>query len=294
MFARIRKQLTYANVMVTLALVFAMAGGAYAAKRYVITAPSQIKPSVLDRLRGKAGPPGERGEKGEKGSAGATGPAGQSGPAGGQGLEGKQGPAGKNGESVTSKALVGTAGPCEKGGGSEFTVGTSTTYACDGKEGKAGATGTTGPEGICSTQNCVLPSKVTETGTWVVRGNNFAEGEFKSAAISFPIPLSAPANVTTFVAVGEKGIEHCPGTVQEPKADPGVLCVYAAEPLPGILHKGGLGFEGKANVGVFLTESGEVEKTEKAGVQLVFQTVKKPTVAGEEVSEEGTWAVTGE
>ena len=47
MFSRIRKRLTYANVAMTMALVFAMSGGAYAAKKYVITSTKQIKPSVL-------------------------------------------------------------------------------------------------------------------------------------------------------------------------------------------------------------------------------------------------------
>lgn len=32
MFSRIRKRMTYANVVATIALVFAMSGGAYAAK----------------------------------------------------------------------------------------------------------------------------------------------------------------------------------------------------------------------------------------------------------------------
>lgn len=37
MIGFIRKRLSYANVAVTLALVFAMSGGAYAASRFVIT-----------------------------------------------------------------------------------------------------------------------------------------------------------------------------------------------------------------------------------------------------------------
>jgi hypothetical protein len=37
MIGFIRKRLSYANVAMTLALVFAMSGGAYAARRFVIT-----------------------------------------------------------------------------------------------------------------------------------------------------------------------------------------------------------------------------------------------------------------
>jgi hypothetical protein len=50
-----RGRLSYANVVVTLALVFAMSGGAFAAGRYLITSTKQIKPSVLKQLQGKAG-----------------------------------------------------------------------------------------------------------------------------------------------------------------------------------------------------------------------------------------------
>ena len=55
MFSTIRKRITFANVAMTLALVFAMAGGAYAAKKYIITSKSQIKPSVWAQLKGKNG-----------------------------------------------------------------------------------------------------------------------------------------------------------------------------------------------------------------------------------------------
>jgi hypothetical protein len=42
-----RKHLTYANVTATLALVFAMSGGALAAKHYLVTKTNQISPTVL-------------------------------------------------------------------------------------------------------------------------------------------------------------------------------------------------------------------------------------------------------
>jgi hypothetical protein len=47
MLSKLRRRLTYANVAVTLALVFAMSGGAYAASRYVITSIKQISPKVV-------------------------------------------------------------------------------------------------------------------------------------------------------------------------------------------------------------------------------------------------------
>ena len=71
-----RKHLTYANVAATLALVFAMTGGALAAKHYLINSTKQINPKVLKKLRGKAGP---RGAARVRGRAGQRRPAGQTG-----------------------------------------------------------------------------------------------------------------------------------------------------------------------------------------------------------------------
>lgn len=82
----IRKHLSYANVVATLALVFAMSGGALAASHYLITKTSQIKPSVLKKLKtpGKAGPQGPSGPAGTTGLQGKEGPPGPAnGPAGG-------------------------------------------------------------------------------------------------------------------------------------------------------------------------------------------------------------------
>jgi hypothetical protein len=75
----IRRHLNYANVVATMALVFAMSGTAVAAKHYLISSTKQIKPSVLKSLRGKTGK---------------TGPQGLAGAPGSPGLTGKEGPAG--------------------------------------------------------------------------------------------------------------------------------------------------------------------------------------------------------
>jgi hypothetical protein len=71
-----RRHLTYANVVATLALVFAMAGGAVAANHYLINSTSQINPKVIKKLKahnGKAGATGKTGATGSAGSAGAPG-----------------------------------------------------------------------------------------------------------------------------------------------------------------------------------------------------------------------------
>lgn len=68
-----RKRLTYANVAATLALVFAMSGGALAAKHYLITSTKQISPKVLKKLKGKTGKTGVTGKEGAQGKEGVAG-----------------------------------------------------------------------------------------------------------------------------------------------------------------------------------------------------------------------------
>ena len=64
MFGGIRKRVSYTNVVLTLILVFAMSGGAYAAGRYLITSTKQISPKVLKALAGKSGATGPAGAAG--------------------------------------------------------------------------------------------------------------------------------------------------------------------------------------------------------------------------------------
>ena len=74
-----RKRLSYANVTATLALVFAMSGGAMAANHYLITSTKQINPKVLKKLTGKTGKTGATGARpgatGRPGRRAKTGPA---------------------------------------------------------------------------------------------------------------------------------------------------------------------------------------------------------------------------
>jgi hypothetical protein len=88
----ISRHLSYANVAATLALVFAMSGGALAASRYLITSTHQISPKVLKSLRGSAGHQGIPGVAGAPGLTGATGTTGNTGPRGATGETGETGP----------------------------------------------------------------------------------------------------------------------------------------------------------------------------------------------------------
>ena len=80
-----RKRLNYANVTATVALFFAMTGGAFAAKHYLINSTKQINPKVLKKLKGNRGPVGKTGKEGAPGKAGTSGQ---------QGAQGAQGPPG--------------------------------------------------------------------------------------------------------------------------------------------------------------------------------------------------------
>ena|ERR1700722_7667427 len=85
MGGHIRRHATYANVVATMALLFAMSGGALAAGHYLITSTKQISPKVRKALKGNVGP------RGLTGSTGPSGPEGKQGLIGPEGHEGKQG-----------------------------------------------------------------------------------------------------------------------------------------------------------------------------------------------------------
>jgi Collagen triple helix repeat (20 copies) len=91
MLRKMGTRLSYANIMATLALLLVMSGGAYAAKRYVITSTKQISPKVIKQLEGKAGQNGAAGATGAAGTAGASGPQGPVGAAGEDGENGATG-----------------------------------------------------------------------------------------------------------------------------------------------------------------------------------------------------------
>jgi hypothetical protein len=260
MFSAIRRRMRVSPAMVIagLALVFAMSGGAYAAKKYLITSTKQISPSVLKALQGKAG---KAGANGLPGVGGAQGPAGPAGPAGAGGPKGETGPAGVKGEK----------GPT-------------------GASGAKGVTGATGATGYTET----LPSGKTETGTWSIY-TQFVEPDFPGSlgSISFAIPLKGASEGTAYVfdlqetknEEYERVIDSvkkptgCTGSVTEPTAPRGVLCVYTAnETLEGVeghleAHLRPAEFEGYGSSGAFLSGVGANE-------------------APARIEANGTWAVT--
>jgi hypothetical protein len=102
-----RKRITYANVTATLALVFAMSGGAMAANHYLINSTKQISPKVLKKLKGATGQAGAAGAPGAPGAAGKDGAVGKEGPAGKEGTAGKEGSPGEEGKTGPAGSAVG-------------------------------------------------------------------------------------------------------------------------------------------------------------------------------------------
>jgi hypothetical protein len=185
--------LTPSTVIATLALVFAMTGGAYAASKYLITSTKQISPKVLKALKGKNGANGANGAPGAQGPQGPAGANGKDGTNGGQGLQGEKG---------------------EKG-----------------EKGDTGATGTFGSQ--------PLPSGQTLKGEWNLTAQASGAGSGVGNSVSFALPLGAPPAVHYILGNGKERIANsttkkveevepteCEGSVTEPSANPGNLCVY--------------------------------------------------------------------
>src|SRR3954465_1119930 len=109
---RMRKHLTPSLIVAIMALFFALGGGAYAAKKYIITSTSQIKPSVVQKLKGNRGPQGAQGIPGVNGTNGTKGDTGATGPRGQQGIPGTAAAKGEKGDKGDPGA---TGAPGEKG-----------------------------------------------------------------------------------------------------------------------------------------------------------------------------------
>jgi hypothetical protein len=199
----IRRHLSYANVASTLALVFAMGGGAYAALSPVhdgvIHTCYRASNGALRVVRAGAhcgrreralafnqrGPTGPRGAMGLRGSTGKTG------------ATGKTGKTGASGRSVTSATLgVGNAN-CPNGG-SSFTSASGTTFACSGVATSFASVDATAAlaasRGVTAVQTpspgvyCLKLSSTPSVGVASLRGDATSKG---SAQVFVPAPSGA-------------------------------------------------------------------------------------------------------
>lgn len=195
MISRIHNKLGTAGLVVAIvALVVALTGTAFAAKGALT---GKQKKEVEKIAKKYAGKPGATGPQGPAGPAGAAGPKGDTGAEGPQGKEGKQG--------------------------------------IQGVPGTPGTPGPPGEDGACSESNpeCILPEGATETGMWAL-GNDDGSS---IVPMSFNLPLAEAPTAVNYVAADGKevieGLEHvtpvnCLGSVEEPTAPEGEVCVYAA------------------------------------------------------------------
>jgi hypothetical protein len=274
MFQTLRKHLSYSNVAATMALVFALTGGAFAATGVTSggSSPSKATASVTvahaakakkkaapKSARGPAGPAGKNGTNGTDGTPGATGPAGPAGPTGAAGA-GTQGEKGIQGEK--------------------------------GANGTNGTNGTNGETGFTET----LPTGKTETGEIGFEHENPAEGEKEFYTVSFPIPLAATVEPhfigTNKELAGEENESpaikegKCKGDPQKPGASAGNFCVFAsvlgAATFKGFQDDGTLAEKATGLTGDGLFFKGKVEESSQ------FPGVFNPA------SLRATWAVTAE
>ncbi len=278
MFSTLRTRFGIPGVISVIALVFAMFGGAYAASN-----SSSGGKATGSKAKAKRGPAGPKGATGPAGPVGPQGPAGANGKDGANGANGSTGSAGAPGKSV---AISGTAPSCVEGGVTVEVAGESATKKaiCNGEAGtpgNAGATGPPGPQGNPWTAGGTLPPGSTETGTFVVTGpkNTTPESSYydfgAAAAIPFSIPLANPLDAAHTEIIDKIGSANCAGTVIDPKAAAGYLCVY-------------IGVAASINNPLIAYPDFTEEGASKAGAMLAFLTVG----SGGGVFGSGSYAVT--
>jgi len=158
---------------------------------------------------------------------------------------GKQGPKGDAGP----KGDTGPAGP----------------QGAHGDPGPKGDTGSQGAEGPAGPTETELPPGKTETGVWSFRG--IGEPRYFSS-ISFPLKLGFLPDVRRAAENPTK----CPGSVEEPQAQQGNLCLYEYEVVNSFYEGVAPGFSSLGTVGVINNYKAEDETIRSEGF--------------------GTWAVT--
>ncbi len=277
MLSAIRSRITYVNVVATLVLVFAMTGGALAAKKYLITSTKQISPSVLKSLQGKAGvagAPGAAGVQGAQGPAGPGGPAGSGGAKGETGAAGKEGKEGKPG-TPGAKGSPWTAGGTLPSKATETGVwsfgrvpdGTPTTFYRVPVSFSIPLSG--GLSGVgCETVEPTPQPHVAETCQV-----HYINEDGKEA-------IKPGEELGSFEQVASVA---CTGSVSSPTATPGNLCIYTAKLV-------GIGPDNTA-FSSSIRSAGDPEEgtgTASAGAYIRFD------AAEEGAQGFGTWAVTAE
>lgn len=260
--SRLRKHFGTAGLLVAVvALVAAVGGSAIAAENSGDSATASAK-KKKKKKRGQAGLNGKQkrqvialakrfagnGPQGPQGLPGANGLPGIQGVPG-VGTKGATGANGKSAEVIPSAGGIGE--PCENLGGAEVKVegAPGGEAVCNGEAGSPWPAGGTLPEGA------------TQTGAWsFATSKTPEEGAAEiQVPLSFSIPLAEGLDAPNYAGacwvaetcaegsevhfINPEGKEltatfaeglvenppHCPGSAENPEAESGHLCVYAAE-----------------------------------------------------------------
>jgi hypothetical protein len=189
-----RRHINYANVVATLALVFAMSGGALAAKHYLVSSPKQISPKVLKSFSATNTALFKKLSKTVTVTKASTA------------------------SKADSATTAGTA--------ASATNATNATNAANASKaataGDASALGGVGPSGY---QASVLAAGKTELGEYATWGS---DNGYLGTSETFRIPLSAGLDGAHvhFIKEGGASTPQCPGSASAPAAASGNLCVY--------------------------------------------------------------------
>jgi hypothetical protein len=238
MFSRIHQKLGTAGLIVAvIALVAALAGGAYAANNglnkkqkkqvnKIVKNESKKWSKKFSKQFAKEGPQGPKGDTGATGATGLPGPQGLPGATGLPGAPGEPGEDGEDGEDGKSVELSGTAPGCPEGGVTVAKeVGIDPQEICNGEKGEEGDPWTAGG---------TLPSGATETGSWTLPGG--AAGPSTTASFAIPLAAEIVEGNVHFVSIEAQENEEVPagctvegteGSAEEPLAADGHFCVYA-------------------------------------------------------------------
>ncbi len=185
---------------------------------------------------------------------------------------------------TASKAKAGKPGPRGKTGpqgapGATGPAGPAGPAGTNGTNGKDGTNGTNGTTGYTET----LPEGQSEHGTWAFQWRANAE-EAVTVPISFPIWLEKPIEHghVQIIPEGGMGSGGCEGgTVAEPFAKSGYLCVYVLEATspPEVEFP---------SYALRSEETGEIEAAGRSGARLFSKVDSGPLP----VSADGVWVVT--
>jgi hypothetical protein len=155
-----------------------------------------------------------------------------------------------------------------------------------GVQGPVGPQGPAGPQGPKGESGQVLkaaPEGTTVTGVFGTLQSVPAAGALISSTVTFPYEFTDIAtNSDHLVRPGQAAPPECPGTLDEPKAAPGHLCVYEGPGTIGVTPASTVSLADPSRLG-----SGSLEKG-----FLVVATADAPRGPARLAGIGGSWAVT--